>query len=73
MKSERLTQLLLATCAVLLAANLLASQTVVARAKEPDSMARIADVLEHWRSNGVDVNVNGKFGIRHPIRVEIEK
>lgn len=73
MKSERITQLLLATCAVLLAVNLWASQTVVVHAKERDSMSRIADVLEHWRSNGIDVNVNGKFGIRHPIRVEVDK
>jgi len=45
---------------------------MIAEAKSEDSMKRIADSLETIQRNGLDVNVNGKFGIRHPIEVVVK-
>ena len=72
MKSDRFTQFLLVIVIALLTANLAWSRPMIAEAKSEDSMKRIADSLETIQRNGLDVNVNGKFGIRHPIEVVVK-
>jgi hypothetical protein len=72
-KSDRFTQALLVIVIALLAANLSWSRATPAEAKTPDSLDRIATALERIQREGLDVNVNGKFGIRHPIEVQIKK
>jgi len=71
-KSDRFTQFLLVIVIALLTANLAWSRPMIAEAKSEDSMKRIADSLETIQRNGLDVNVNGKFGIRHPIEVVVK-